>query len=448
MLAVALIASLFVAACGGGSPEPADSQTAQPNTGTVALLFTDMPTDMFSSIVLTVSEATLIGSDDSHHVLFSSAPGEERHIDLLDLTNYNEPVMFGEVMAGTYKKIRLQLDSIELVPNDGSPAFFVEKLPANGKVDLLQPDGFDVLPGRTVMIEIDVDANKSIHIVQAGNSGKVNFRPVVRVNIFDAGMPHKLARLEGAVSGDPDMAAGTFALCSIDAPDHCVDVATSGMTSFFDDAGLYTNFGSLADGDMVVVIGEYGSDPIVLNALVVENGGNAEQITGTVASNPAESQFLVLTIDGLDYIVELQSGTKFYDASGPITGDLIALGDRVEVEGVIPAKADPEDPDMIRAALVFLEANEAEQLSGTIAAGTLDADTRSFELTTDGGPVCVRVAEMASVLLVNTTDAIVTAGAFADLADDQVVDLFGATAEDACFDADEVIVDVTPPPSE
>jgi len=448
LFAATLFISLFVAACGGGSSEPADTQAAQPNTGTVGLLFTDLPTDAFSSIVLTVSEASLIGSDDSHHVLFSSAPGEERHIDLLDLTNYSEPVIFGEVAVGNYKKVRLQLDSIELFPKDGSPSFFVDKLPANGKVDLLQPDGFDVLPGRTLMIEIDVDANKSIHIVQAGNSGKVNFRPIVRVNIFDAGMPHKLARLEGAVTGDPDALAGTFVLCSIDAPDHCVDVATSDMTSFFNDAGLDTDFSNLADGDMVVVIGEYGTDPIVLNALVVENGGNAEQITGTVASNPADSQFLVLTIDGLDYVVELQAGTKFYDASGPITADLIALGDRVEVEGVVPPKADAEDPDLIRAALVFLEANEAEQLSGTIAAATLDADARSFELTTDGEPVCVRVAEMASILLVNTTDAIVTAGTFADLADDQVVDLFGTTAEDACFDADEVIVDVTPPPSE
>lgn len=449
-LAAALVISLFVTACGGGSSEPADTQTVQPTTGTVVLLFTDKPTEDYSSIILTVSEATLIGGDDSHHVLFASEPGEERHIDLLDLTNYNEPVMFGEVRVGNYTKIRLQLESIELVPRDGSPAFFLERLPANGKVDLLQPDGFDVLPGRTLMLEVDVDANKSIHIVEAGNSGRVNFRPVVRVEVYDTGMPHKLARLEGAVFGDPNATAGTFVVCSIDAPDYCVDVATDAMTSFFDDEGLDSDFAYLADGSMVVVIGEYGTDPIVLNAIVVENGPDVGQITGNVVNRPEGGQFLVLTIDGEDYVVELQSGTKFYDADGPIATDHIALSDRVEVEGVIPPKADPEDPDMIRAALVFLEANEDDLLSGTIADPIVDSEEeQSFILTTGTGDVQVCVLDGATILLVDDTNSEVTMATFADLAVDQVVDVFGTMPEgEGCFEANEVIVDVPPPADE
>jgi hypothetical protein len=437
-VSAALVATVFVASCGGGSDTTAqpDTGTPPPATGMVGLWFTDLPTDDFSSITLKVSEAILIGEDDSHEQLFAG----ERFIDLLDLTNYSEPVFFGEVKVGTYKKIRLMIDSIELVPVGGGDSIFA-KVPANGKVDLLQPDGFDVLPGRTVMIEIDVDANKAIKITGAGKSGKVNFRPVVRVNVYDAGMPHKLARLEGAVSGEPDGTNGTFVLCSIDAPDHCVDVATNGMTSFFDVEGLGTDFSGLSDGAMVVVIGEYSSDPIVMNALIVEIGGNAEQVTGDVVSEPADSQFLVLTIGGEDFVVELQPGTKYFDASGPIGADAIVLGATVEVEGVIPAKADPEDPDVIRAAMVFLEAPDAEQLSGTIAAGTLDADAMTFDLTVDGNPVCVRAMD-ADVLLVDTENSVVMPGTFADLADDQVVDLFGETAEDMCFDASEVIVDV------
>ena len=433
---VALFASLFLVACGGGSGTTAQDTAATPSTGTVGLWFTDLPTDNFTSIVLTVSEAVLIGGDDSQEILFQGA----RDIDLLDLTNYSEPVTFGEVQVGNYKKIRLMIDSIELFPADESPSFFVENLPANGKVDLLHPEGFDVLPGRTVMIEIDVDANKSMKITGAGNSGKVNFRPVVRVNVFDSGMPHKLARLEGAVNGEPS--GGSFVLCHIDAPDHCVDVATGGMTSFFDDAGSGTDFTGLSNGAMVVVIGEYSSDPIVMNALVVEIGGNAEQVSGQVVSEPADSQFLVLTIGGEDVIVELQPGTKYYDENGMIDSSAIVLGTDVEVEGVMPPKADPEDPDLIRAALVFLEAPDDEQLSGTIAAATLDETARSFELVTEGGSVCVFVDTEAGILLVDTENSVVTPGAFADLADDQVVDLFGMTGEDSCFYASEVIVDV------
>lgn len=453
MLAVALLASLFVAACGGSSSEPQDTQTVQPTTGTVVLLFTDKATEEYSSIVLEVSEASLIGEDDSHHVLFTSQPGEERFIDLLDLTNYNEPVMFGEVQVGTYKKIRLQLDSIELFPMDGSDSFFIRNLPANGKVDLLHPEGFDVLPGRDVMIELDVDANKAFKVTSAGNSGRVNFRPVVRVNIYDVDsgeLPYKLVRLEGAISGDPNAGDGTFVLCSIDAPDFCVDVATSGMTSFFDNAGFDTDFGYLADGNMTVVIGAYGTDPIVLNAIVVENGPDVGQVTGDVVSRPVDGDFLVLTILGEDYVVELQAGTKFYDADGPIATDLIALADRVEVEGVIPPPVDEADPDLIRAALVFLEANDDDEISGTIIDPIVDTETeQSFMLMTETGDVQVCVLATTSILLVDETNAEVTTATFADLAVDQVVDVFGTMPEgEGCFEANDVIVEVPPPATE
>jgi hypothetical protein len=430
--AVALVALLFVAACGGSSsPEPEVEE--KPTTGTVGLLFTDMPTELFDSIVLTVSGASLIGGDDSHHVLFDSA----REIDLLDLTNYSEPVVFGEVMVGSYTKIRLQLDSIELFPKDGD-SFFIEKLPANGKVDLLHPDGFDVLPGRTLMIEIDVDANKSIKITGAGKSGKVNFRPVVRVEVYDTGMPHKLARLEGYVSGEPT--DPTFVLCKTSAEEFCVDVATGDTTSIFNDEGFVSDFTSIEQGDMVVVIGEYSTDPIVLNALVVANGPDVEQVTGRV-SDPSDSQFMVLTIDGVEYTVELQAGTtgtKFYDANGPIPADTIGLADKVEVEGVVPPDADPK---LIRAAFVFLEPEPTEQLSGTIAPDTLDPDSFSFELTTSEGPVCV-FADEASIVLVDTAGGIVSTGEFGDLVDDQAVDVYGAMGIDACFEAEEVVAEV------
>lgn len=436
--ALALAASMFVVSCGGSGTSTPDKGATPPQTGTVGLWFTDLPSDDYTSIVLTASSAVLIGGDDSQQVLFDG----ERNIDLLDLTNYSEPVVFGEVKVGNYKKIRLMIDSIELVPADGSPAFFIQNLPANGKVDLLHPDGFDVLPGRTVMVEIDVDANKSIKITNAGNSGKVNFRPVVRVNVYDSGMPHKLARLEGAVSGMPNGEAGAFVLCNIDAPEHCVDVSTSAMTSFFDDVGLGTDFGGLSDGAMVVVIGEYSSEPIVLNALVVEIGGNAEQVTGEVVSEPADSRFLVLTIGGEDVTVELQPGTMYYDADGPIGADAIVLGTTVEVEGVFPPKADPADPDLIRAALVFLEAPDADLLSGTIAE-PIDSATSTFVLSSEGGDVNVCVVDGASILLVDTANSQVTIGEFADLVAGQVVDLFGMVAADeSCFEADEVIVDV------
>ena len=193
---------------------------------------------------------------------------------------------------------------------------------------------------------------------------------------------------------------------------------------------------------MVVVIGRYETDPeIVLNAVVVEIGGNAEQVKGNVVSNPADSRFLVITDDNGDLLIELQAGTKYFDAAGEISADAIVLGVDVEVEGVKPPKADPEDPDLMRAALIFLEAEEDEQISGTIIEPLVEAD-RSFGLTTAGGDTCARVNDDADILLVDEANSEVTMGTFADLALGQSVDLFGATAPDTCFDANEVIVEV------
>jgi len=403
----------------------------------VGILFTDAPTDEYSEINLNVTEAILIGGDDSQQLVFQGS----EPIDLLDLTNFSEPVVFGEVQAGTYTKLRLYIDDLELVPLDGGDPIY-PALPANGKIDLLDAGGFEVLPGRTMIVEIDMDANKSIKITNAGNSGNVKFRPVVKVKIVDGGLPHKLARLEGTVSGDPDDAAGSFTLCDIDSPDHCVAVATSSTTGIFDDVGLDTPFSTLNDGNMVVVIGRYATDPdIVMNAIVVEIGGNAEQVKGNVVSNPADSRFLVITDDNGDLLIELQEGTKYFDANGEISADAIVLGVDVEVEGVKPPKADPADPDLMRAALVFLEADEDEQISGTIIEPLVEAD-RSFGLTTAGGDTCARVNDDADILLVDEVNSEVTMGTFADLAPGQSVDLFGATAVDTCFDANEVIVEV------
>ena len=434
---LALVISLFLVACGGSSSN--DTSVAQPTTGTIGLLFTDKPTDEFSAIKLNVVEAILI-SDGGHQTLFQGS----EPIDLLNLTNFNEPIIFGEVNAGTYTKLRLVIDELELVPNDGGASIF-PALPANGKIDMLDPDGFAVLPGRTLLVEIDMDANKSIKITKTGNSQKYNFRPVVRANFMDGGLPHKLARLEGFVSEIFTDPAGSYRLCDIDTPDSCIDVLTGSGASIFDDQGLPTDFSTLMVNDQVVVIGRYiVNTSIALNTLVLEIGGNAEQVKGNVVSEPVDDQFLMLIDENGDIVVELQTGTRFFDIDGEIGAGAIVVGTDIEVEGVRPAKADPADPDLIRAALVFVEAEDDEQLSGTIIE-PLDAAARSFGLSPiEGSDTCIRVDDDADILLVDTAASEVTVGTIDDLALGQMVDLFGATAMDSCFDANEVIVEVVP----
>jgi hypothetical protein len=77
----------------------------------------------------------------------------------------------------------------------------------------------------------------------------------------------------------------------------------------------------------------------------------------------------------------------------------------------------------------------------------LDTTTRSFVLIPEvGNSVCVRVNDDADILLVDEAVSSVTMGTIDDLALEQMVDLFGITAADSCFDANEVIVEVVPTP--
>jgi hypothetical protein len=445
MPVIAALASLILAACGGGgdtAQQPVIQPPPEPTSGIVGLVITDKPTEMFSAINLDIEQAILIGGDDGQELLFEGP----RQVNLLDLTNYSEPVLFERVDAGTYTKLRLTLNNLELVSMDGTE-FWYPKLPGNGKVDLLDQDGFPVLPGRTMIIEVDIDANKSIKVTSAGNSDKYQFRPVVKVDILNGGLQDKLARVEGFAAELYEDPAGSFKLCHAIEIDNCIDIRTDGA-SVFDMDGLLTDISSLMVNDPVVVIGRYNWDDntgdIWLDAIVVEIGGNAVQVKGNVVSDPVEGQFLMQKYDDTSVVVELQVGTRYFDSEGEIGPESIVLGTDLEIEGVMPPKAAEEDPDVIRAALVFVMPEDADLLSGTIA-DEPDTDARSFMLTPgEGNDVCVNVAEEASVILVDVANSEVTTGDFSSLEMDQVVDLFGTAPDSAegCFVADEVIVEV------
>lgn len=436
----ALAISFFLNACGGSGSSAPEAPQPEPTTGAVALLFTDRASDDFSEINLNVLEAILIGGNgvNGQQVLFQ---GEEP-IELLNLSNFSEPIVFGEVEAGIYTKLRLIIDQLELIPVDGGPPQY-PPLPANGKIDLLDPSGIEILPGRTLIVEIDMEANKAIHLVGAGRSGRYQFRPVVKADFMDGDLgvlPDKLARVEGTASVISDEG---FELCDIETPSSCIDVATNMDTSIFDSEGLKTDFSTLMPNDTVVVIGNYTvNGSILLNAVILEIGGNAEQVKGNVVSDPAENQFLLQKIDDSSIVVELQDGTRYYDENGALAADAVVLGADVEVEGVRPEGADPE---LIRAALVFIEPEDDEQLSGTITEPVnTDETPPNFGLTIadGGGETCVNLQDGADILLVNISESEVTMGEAADLADGQVVDIFGQSVEGDCFSANEVIVDL------
>ena len=454
LVSVALAASLLLSACGGGSGSsttdgPADNQPP-PATGSVLLLLTDKPTDDLSEINVDIESAILIGGDDDNgqQVLYELGPGEDAQThNILDLQHFNTPIALAQVQPGIYTKLRLRISDIELVDLDGNVLPNVA-LPANGKIDLLDPNGIEILPGRTLVVLVDVEADKSFMAVGAGNSGRYNFRPVVKADLMAGDTDEfpgelDLARIEGTAT-DIDYDARTFALCSVATPDNCVRVASNTTTSIFGPEGGPVEFATLMDMEAVTAIGTYSlDDGILLNAVLLEIGGAADMVSGKVVSEPDAGQFLMLTnpVTEEEIAVQLQEGTLYFDSAGQLGPEAVVLGADLDVEGVVNA-------DILRAALVFVAPPDEAQLSGEI--GVIEEGaTDTFTLTTDSGDVTVTLADGAYILLVNTADSEVTMGTFDSLYVGQVVDVFGtmlSTESGDVFEASQVIVDVDASP--
>lgn len=451
---------LLVSGCGGGNDSSQVNTISTPplqtvGTGTVGILLTDAPIDALSAINIEVTEAILIGENGQQTVFRGNTI-----VDLLDLTDYYLPIAFGEVAAGSYSKIRLRINNVELVDKATGLSTHI-KLPANGKIDLLDQGGFAVFPGRTLLATIDIDANKSIHIVDTGN-GEYKFRPVVKVEILDGGLPDKLARLEGIATEIFDDPAGSFLLCDADNEDKCIVVNLAKGGSVFDAEGLPASFGKLMAGDPVVAIGRFGHEndedgdsdsgdgrvdiDVVLNAIVIEIGGNATQVRGIAGSGPDDmGRFPIVTDKGDTVIAQLQDGTKIIDHGSDMPGPgSIVEGARIGAEGVIVKAEGEDDPNLLRAALIIVDDRpEGGMLAGSIVE-PIDPEAKSFNLATDSGDRCVDVREEAHITLVSqgVDGAMSKMGEFADLTVGQSVKVYGEVAVGGCFGAHEVVVDL------
>ncbi|NTW16653.1 MAG: DUF4382 domain-containing protein, partial [Syntrophaceae bacterium] len=187
-----LTAGISLISCGGGGGSGGSSEvtTSGTGTGSVSVLLADSPTDEYQNIWIRIHEVSLIPvNDGAPVVIFQSSAG--LRVDLLEYQDEDYLLKVKrDVPAGQYSKIRLQVSDIEATPKPGTnpPCTTLDiKLPS-GKIDLNPREPFTVSQGGNLSIRLDIDANKSINLHQAGKSGKCIFRPVVFVDIRE-GMP-------------------------------------------------------------------------------------------------------------------------------------------------------------------------------------------------------------------------------------------------------------------
>jgi len=467
---------LFFAVVASCSSSDTTTSAGTGGTGSVALLLTDAPSDIFEEINITVIKAELLSANGVVTVFQG-----ERTFNLLDLTDVRIFAIRDGVAAGTYNKIRLTLSNngIELVDYNGSndPADYdihYPKLPGNNKLDLNPRGDFKVVAGGTLAIQIDMDANKSIHIINKGKKEEeYNFRPVVFIDIVTDTFKERFVKLHGEVYAI-DMVDLSFKLCNTDIPVQtdddqikassrgCVRVESNKTTSVFDIGGKPATFSDLVAGEPATVFGrlqrdtdydpdgdkdgdrddDREMDDLVLKAVLIELGPESafQKLNGTATSTVnIDDQFTMDVAPGqglttpLILTVQIQEGTLLIDRKGNLVKSTeIYSGKLVNVRGVLDV-----NKDILLASIIVVDTDSSEQLTGTIAANP--DGVCGFTITDDvnGDRSVATDSNTKAFLVVNGSSSPIM---ISELEVDQSADVYGTSnTSNGCFDADTII---------
>jgi hypothetical protein len=387
------------------------------------------------------------------------------------------------VPVGTYSKVRMTLSDLALVECDaaGLPEdqglWVHPRLPGNGKLDLNPRGTFQVVGGETLVIELDMDMNKSLHVHQTGN-GRWQFRPVVFVTIRPDDT--KLVRVFGRVE---NLGATSFELCPVEpvssmdddqpAPStECIDVFTDADTGIFDETGTPVDMSAVANDDLLTAIGFLGLyddgdgdtrlDDLRLNAAVLELGAldTFERILGAVVAAPGTNGIFEFDAAPLDspatgvFDVLLQPGTRIFalGSNDELGATALQPGTTGEVNGVFTDPVTSGEP--LKSSLVVLDLDttpDVALLDGSITA--IDATVPATPkltinatgvtgqcVTTDTSTRYLQITESGSA----SETAVIPAS---DLAVGNSVDVYGTTdtVNAGCVLADTIQKYVTAP---
>ncbi|NIM96992.1 MAG: DUF4382 domain-containing protein [candidate division Zixibacteria bacterium] len=286
---VAMVFYLFGCGSGGGGGSVGGA-TDQAGAGTVSVLLTDGPADEFERILIRVTEVSLIPVDGNPVILFQSQEGYE--VDLLELEDEDFLLTVKkDVPARLYEKVRLRISEITV---EGGPCTDMEiKLPS-GKIDLNPREPFEVITGGTLLIRLDIDANKSINLHPAGQSGKCIFRPVVFVEIQSGELVQACPQiLDGnivrLIDEEKDGEIEGFIL-DLSENRGELEVRLSSETVIWDEFGNPSGSDVLEVGKRVNVRGRLGAEGRLHASVVLV--GDIFEFEGTVSSDVEDNIFL------------------------------------------------------------------------------------------------------------------------------------------------------------
>jgi len=313
-VAIALFVTVLISAgfllggCGsGGGGGGSDSVSGGAGSGSVALLLADNPSDDYASIDLCITRVSLIPSKGNPYVIFESKRPDGYCVDLL---KYREKdflfTVRDDVPEGFYNKIRLEVSRVTAKAKSELLSVPCEeniKLPSD-KVDLNPKDGFYVRSGKTLAIRLDIDANKSFALHEAGKSEKCIFRPVVFVDIepvYDFKRCPDILKGEIAyvhsVSGIVD-----YFILDLDGNRRDITIELSDKTRIFDEDGNFVDRSDdeLKVGQTVKVRGWLTPAGTLRSSLIVI--GDVLTISGTADDKIEDDTFPLLIDPGQAFI--------------------------------------------------------------------------------------------------------------------------------------------------
>jgi len=433
-------------------------------TGSVALLLTDAPIDDFDKFLITVSEISLLG-DDGSVSLFS---GNET-IDLLDLNSHSDLFsLTTNIPAGNYYKVRMQVSNPKLLVLDMDGNILddetvVPKMGGNGKLDLNPRGEIVITAGQTLALQLDMDAQKSIHLIQNGN-GDYRFRPVVFIDVLTDTMLGKLVRLSGYVD---DIEENNFELCKqpVDNNDddlisvkdddddanheneHCIKISTTSTTSFFNDMGKAVDQSELTDNSVVTVLGYYSNmndDRYVgFEAEVVELAAADvfKTYSGVIGSIDTDNQLIeILDQNDIPKTIQFVSTTKVFDMTGKsMLLEELEKDMKIKVEGIYD-----DLNEQVNAAIIFVEpvSTMTSQLSGSFV--SFHNDMTSFDMLDNAwGDTCVSTDDNTSAYLLTIESDGFTSEAVSvsELQSGQRLDVYGSFDNSGCFMAGSLLLE-------
>ncbi len=444
---------LVLFGCGGGSSSGGNNGGAQgvapPQFGGITLLVGDGPLDNVEEVWIEIREIRLLGDDGQVTI----TEGSLAPIDLLSLRNITELIASDEVPAGEYSKIRLLINTLEIVETEGSDRVGVQ-LPANGKIDLNPQGAFEISPGEDLVVQIDIDLDRSIQIVETGNS-QYRFRPVVFIDVLDQAENLRLTKIFGTLQDDRyvigDEGPGEeseYDLCEALDEEPCIDVVTNGETVLLDADGVEV----VPAGDFIVpaevhVFGHYfigaaGGEFFRAKLIAVAAERGLTQIDGVVNSDVVDDAFELL--DDTESTRVLIGNALLLDEIGADLEVDIAAGQEAEA-WALNTQLDVAEVGDFPAILVQID--DAPEVEESIEGNLVDLDGNTLTVRNDEGDFCVTLDENTEIQLLSDydndaeTDSI-SRVALGDLISVGVeVEAFGELVGD-CLEADLIAAEI------